>query len=109
MSSSSREEISPEILTQVTREERLLLCFDFYTSQRGPTRGAVVLRFEGFGVVTIVGFDPEATRVGDTAVKINHSGFHTRAEVWVKTRNGPSGWASTSRMQHQYFFTTYLA
>jgi hypothetical protein len=109
MSSSSPEEISPEILTRVTREERLLLCFDFYTSQGGPTRGVVVLRFEGFGVVTIVGFDPEAARVGDIAVEIDHSGFHTRAEVWVKARNGPSGWVSTSRMQHQYYLTTYLA
>jgi len=109
MSSSSPEEISPEVLTRLTREERLLLCFDFYTSQGGPTGGAVVLRFEGFGVVTIVGFDPEAARVGDIAVEIDHSGFHTRAEVWVKARNGPSGWVSTSRMQHQYYFTTYLA
>jgi hypothetical protein len=105
MSSSSPEEISPEILTKVTHEERLLLCFDFYNCQRGPTRGAVVLRFEGFGIVTIVGCD----RIGDIVIEIDHSGFHTRAEVWVKARNGPSGWVSTSRMQHQYFFTSYLA
>jgi hypothetical protein len=90
---SSPEEISPKILTWVTREERLLLCFDFYTSQGRRTRGVVVLRFEGFGVVTIVGFNPEAACVGDIAVELNHSGFHTRAKVWVKTRNGPSGWA----------------
>ncbi len=109
MSSSSPEEVSPEILTRVTREERLLLSFDFYTRQGAPTRGAVVLRVEGFGVVTIVGCDPEAARVGDIAVEITHSGFHTRAEVWLKVRNGPSGWVSTSRMQHQYFFTSYLA
>jgi hypothetical protein len=37
--------------------------------------------------VTIVGCDPEAARVGDIAVEIAHSGFHTRAEVWVKARN----------------------
>jgi hypothetical protein len=36
MSSSSPEKISPEILTRVTREERLLLCFDFYNRQGGP-------------------------------------------------------------------------
>jgi hypothetical protein len=106
MSSSSAEEMSAEILTRVTREERILLCFDFYTSQGGPTRGAVVLRFEGFGVVTIVGINPEAARVGDIAVEIDHSGFHTRAEVWVKAHNGPSGWVSTLRLQHQYYFTT---
>jgi hypothetical protein len=108
MSSSSSEDVAPEILTQVTREERLIVSFDFYTRQGAPTRGAVVLRFEGFGIVTIVGCDPEAARVGDIAIEIAHSGFHTRAKVWVKARNGPSGWVSTSRMQHQYFFTTYL-
>jgi hypothetical protein len=48
--------------------------------------------------VTIVGCDPEAACIGDIAVEIAHSGFHTRAEVWVKARNGPSGWVSTSRM-----------
>jgi hypothetical protein len=109
MSSSSAEEMSIEILTRVTREERILLCFDFYTSQGGPTRGVVVLRFEGFGVVTIVRIDPEAAHVGDIAVEIDHSGFHTRAEVWVKALNGPSGCVSTSQLQHQYYFTTYLA
>ncbi len=109
MSSSSPDEVSPEILTRVTREERLLLCFDFYTRQGAPTRGAVVLRFEGFGVVTIVGCDLEAAHVGDIAIETEHSGFHTRAEVWVKVRNGPSGWVSTSRMQHQYYFATYVA
>jgi fermentation-respiration switch protein FrsA (DUF1100 family) len=109
MSSSSPEEESPEILTRVTREERLLLSFDFYTRQGAPTRGAVVLRLEGFGVATIVGFDIAAARIGDIAVEVVHNGFHTRAEVWLKARNGPNGWVSTSRMQHQYFFTSYLA
>ncbi len=98
MSSSSPEEESPELLTRVTREERLLLSFDFYSRQGASTRGAVVLRLEGFGIVTIVGCDPEAARVGDIAVEIVHNGFHTRAEVWVKARNGPNGWVSTSRM-----------
>ncbi len=93
----------------MTREEGILFSFDFYTNQGGPPRGAVVLRFQGFGVVTIVGIDPEAARVGDIAVEIAHSGFHTCAEVWLRVSNGPRGWVSTSRLQHQYYFTTYLA
>jgi hypothetical protein len=108
MSSSSVEEMSVGVLTRVTREERIILCFDFYTNQGGPPRGAMILRVQGFGV-TIVGIDPEAARIGDIAVEVAHSGFHTRAEVWVKVRNGPRGWASTSRLQHQYYFTMYLA
>jgi hypothetical protein len=83
--------MSVEILTRVTREEKILFGFDFYTSQGAPPRGAVVLRFQGFGVVTIVGIDPEAARIGDIVVEIAHSGFHTRAEVCLKARNGPSG------------------
>ncbi len=108
MSSSSADDISVELLTQVTREQRITLSFDFYTNQGGPPRGAVVLRFQGFGVVTIVGIDPEAARIGDIAVKIAHSGFHARAEVWLKVSNGSRGWVSTSQLQTQYHFTTYL-
>jgi hypothetical protein len=64
MLSSSADEISVEVLTQVTREQRIILSFDFYTNQGGPPRGVVVLRFLGFGVITIVGIDPEAARIG---------------------------------------------
>jgi hypothetical protein len=45
MSSSSADEMSVEVLTRVTHEERILLSFDFYTNQGGPPRGTVVLRF----------------------------------------------------------------
>jgi hypothetical protein len=75
MSLSSPEEESPEILTRVTREERLLLSFDFYTRQGAPTSGAVVLRLEGFGVATIVGFDTAAARIGDLQLKLCTTGF----------------------------------
>jgi hypothetical protein len=98
MSSSSADEISVEVLTHVTREQRIILSFDFYTNQGGPPRGAVVLRFQGFGVVTIIGIDPEAARIGDIAVEIAHSGFHTRAQVWVKVSNGSRGWVSTLQL-----------
>jgi hypothetical protein len=81
MSSSSANEIPVEALTQVIREQRIILSFDFYTNQGEPPRGVVVLHFLGFGVRTIVGIDPEATRIGNIAVEIAHSGFNTRAEV----------------------------
>jgi hypothetical protein len=63
--------------------------------QTGPQRGAVVLRFLGFGVVTLVRIDPDEARVG-VAVEVAHSGFFTRAEVWLKVSDGARGWASTS-------------
>jgi hypothetical protein len=94
--------MSVEVLTWVTREQQIILIFDFFTNQGGPPRGAVVLHFQGFGVMTIVGIDPEAAQVGDIAIEIAHSRFHTRAEVWVRVSNGPRGWVSTSHLQHQY-------
>jgi len=58
----------------------------------------VVLRLLGFGVVTLVGIDPEEARVGDIAVEVAHSGFYTRTEVWLKVRNGARGWESISEL-----------
>ncbi len=68
-----------------------------------------MLRFLGFGVITLVGIDPEEARIGDVAVEIAHSGFHTHAEVWLKVRNGTKGWVSVSQLHTQYYYTSYLA
>jgi hypothetical protein len=96
MSSPSGEDVPVEILTQETRELQILNRFDFFTVQNGPPRGAVILRFLGFGVVRIVGIDPNEALVGDIAVEVAHSGFYIRAQVWVKVFNGARGWTSTS-------------
>jgi hypothetical protein len=98
MSSSSGEEVPEEELTQEIRERQLVNRFDFLTGQNGSQRGAVVLRFLGFGVVTIVGIDPEQVRVGDIAIKVAHRGFYTRAQVWLKVIDGARGWVSTSEL-----------
>jgi len=63
----------------------------------------------GFGVIIIVGIDPDAAKVGDITIEITHSGFYTRAKVWVKVSNGARGWVSISQFQTQYHYTTYLA
>jgi hypothetical protein len=82
MSSTSADDIEVEELVRETHEQGIVRRFDFYTT-RGvvPPRGAMVLRSLGFGVITIVGIDPDQTRVGDIAIEIAHSGFYTRAEV----------------------------
>jgi hypothetical protein len=59
MSTSSGEEIPEELLTQENRELNLVRRFDFWTIQNGPQRGAVILRFMGFGIVRIVGINPD--------------------------------------------------
>jgi hypothetical protein len=106
---SSDEGIHVEQVTQEIREQQLVGRFDFLTIQNGPQRGVVILRFLGFGVVRFVGINPDEARVGDIAVKVAHSGFYTRARVWLKVINGARGWASTSDLQANFYFTSYLA
>ncbi len=87
-----------EEVTQEIREQQLVTIFDFFTVQNGPQRGALILRFLGFGVVRIVGIDPAEARIGDIAVEVAHSGFYIRVEVWLKVIDGVRGWASTSEL-----------
>jgi hypothetical protein len=98
MSSSSGEEVPVEPITQENRKLNLVRRFDFFTIQNRPQRGSVVLRFLGFGVVRLVGIDPNEARVGDIAVEVAHSGFYTRAQVWLKVIDGAGGWVSTSEL-----------
>jgi hypothetical protein len=79
MSSSSREEIHVQEVTREIHEQQLVNRFNFFTSQTGPQRGAVILRFLGFELVKLVGIDPDEARIGDIAVEVAHSGFYTRA------------------------------
>ncbi len=87
-----------EPITQENRKLNLVRRFDFFTIQNRPQRGSVVLRFLGFGVVRLVGIDPNEARVGDIAVEVAHSGFYTRAQVWLKVIDGAGGWVSTSEL-----------
>jgi hypothetical protein len=109
MSSSSPDEVGVEEYTQEIREQQIVIRFDHSRGQAAPQQGAVILRFLGFGVVTLVRIDPDEARVGDVAVEVAHGGFYTRAEIWLKVRNGASGWVSISELQMQYYYTSYLA
>jgi len=109
MSLSSREEILEELLTQENRELNLVRRFDFWTIQNGPQRGAVILQFLGFGIVRIVGINPDQARVGDIVVEVSHSGFYTSVRVWVRVTDGARGWAWTLELQNNFHFTSYLA
>jgi hypothetical protein len=108
MSSSGADEVGAEELTQDIREQRIVNRFDYFTTQGGPQRGAVILRFLGFGVITLVGIDPKVARVGDVIVEVAHNGFHTRAKVWLRVRNGADGWVSIPQLQTQYYYASYL-
>jgi hypothetical protein len=45
--------------------------------------------------VRLVGIDLDEARVRDVAVEVAHSGFYTRAQVWLKVIDGTRGWVST--------------
>jgi len=109
MSLSSGEEVPTKQVTQEILEQWLVRRFDFFNVQNRPQRGAAILRFLGNGVVRLVGTDLDEARVGDIAVEIAHSGFYTRAQVWVKVIDGARGWISTSDLQTRFYFTSYLA
>ncbi len=69
----------------------------------------MILRFLGFGVVRIVRIDPDEALVGDIAVEVAHSGYYTRAQVWLKVFNGARGWTLTSDSQDRFYFASFLA
>jgi hypothetical protein len=109
MSFSNGEEVPVKTVTQENRELNLVGRFDFFLVHNGPHKGAAILRFLGFGVVCLVGIDPNAARIGDIAVEVAHSGFYTRARVWLKVTNGARAWVYTSELQEHFFYTSYLA
>jgi hypothetical protein len=109
MSSSSGEGIPVSSTTHESRELNIIGRFDYYTVQDSPERGAAIMRFSGFGVVNLVGLDLEVARVGDIAVEISHSGFYTRARVWLKVTNGARAWVCTSELQENFYYPSYLA
>ncbi len=50
------------------------------------------MRMLGFGIMIIVGVNPNEVRIRDVVVEIAHNGFCTRAQVWMKIRDGARGW-----------------
>ncbi len=98
-----------EAITQENRELNIVGRFDFFTLQNDPQRGAAILRFLGFGVVRLVGIDPDAARVRDIAVEITHNDFYTMTRVWLKVTDGARAWVYTSELQEHFYYTSYLA
>jgi hypothetical protein len=109
MSSSSEHEIDLNNITHETHEQQLVVRFDYLRRQDEPQVGALILRILGFGIVVIVGVNSDEAQVGNVAMEIAHNGFYTCARVWMRIRDGAGGWESTSELQRQYHYTSYLA
>lgn len=52
-----------------------------------PKEVAVILRLQGFGVVNIVGLNPNFARIGDLAIQVIHTGLYTRIQVRLETKS----------------------
>ncbi|CAK9228075.1 unnamed protein product [Sphagnum troendelagicum] len=83
MSSSSDDDIPRELLQEI-REQRITRRFDFGIEPYGPQRGAVVLRALGFGVIRLVGIEPDLARVGDIAIEVTHSGSEVSPDHFIR-------------------------
>jgi hypothetical protein len=51
----------------------------------------------GFGVVTIIGVNPDEAQARDIVVELMHNEFCMRAQVWVKMQDGGGRWVSSAR------------
>jgi hypothetical protein len=49
----------------------------------------------GFGIMIVVGVNPNEARIGDVVVEIAHNGFCTCAQVWMNRKDGIGGWETT--------------
>jgi len=76
---------------QIIHDQQTIRSFNNSPNELFPQIGSIVLRLFGFGVLTMVGFDPAEAQVGDIVVKVKHNGCVSRVKVWVKSQDGTSG------------------
>jgi hypothetical protein len=79
MSSSNVDEIGKDDVTQEIHEQQLVVRFDYPRRQDGPQIGPLILRLLGFGMVMLIGINPNEAQIGDVVVEIIHNGFYTHA------------------------------
>jgi hypothetical protein len=66
--------------------------------------GTIILKLQGFGVVSIIGLNPDLIRVSDLALLIIHIGMYTKVQIWLKIRHGVRSWATIDKHHHRYYF-----
>ncbi len=50
--------------------------------------GVDILQLQGFGVVSIIGLNPELAQIGDLVIQVTHISISTRIQIWLKIING---------------------
>ncbi len=50
--------------------------------------GSIILRVQGFNVVSIIGLNTDLAQVGDLAIQVTHTSMYMKTQLWLKTRDG---------------------
>jgi hypothetical protein len=54
-----------------------------------PREGVVILKLQGFGVVSVIGFNLNLAKVGDLVLHVTHTNMYMRVQMWLKIGHGP--------------------
>ncbi len=53
-----------------------------------PTERTVIMRLQGFGLVSIIGLNLDLAKVNDLVLVITHTSMYMRVQVWLKIGHG---------------------
>jgi hypothetical protein len=98
MSSFNEYEIGMDDLTQELHEQQIVNRFNYPRRQIRPHIGALILCLLGLGIVVIVIINSNEAQVGDLVIKLSHSKFYTKVQVWIRMHNGLGGWESATSL-----------
>jgi len=74
-----------------------------------PREGVIILKLQGFGVVSIIGLNPNLIKVGDLVLLVTHIGMYMRVQVWLKIGHGVGIWITVDRHHYIYYFFLFLS
>jgi len=72
-------------LREVQHKDQILVInefdFPFPKFDIMPKEGAIILKLQGFSVVSIIGLNPDLAKVGNLALLVTHVGMYTRVQI----------------------------
>jgi hypothetical protein len=96
MSSSIEEQIVTDL--QSIRDQQLIKSFNNPFRVEELQVRSFILRSFGFGVVTMIGFNPVEAQIEDLIVIITHNKFISKVQIWVKMQNEQHEWRNMCAM-----------
>jgi len=69
--------------------------------------GAIILRVQGFNVVSIIGLNMDLAQVGDLAIQVTHSHQYVHENpTMAENKRWSRSWTLVARHQDIYYFST---